>query len=79
MTNKRGRPPHYTDTTKVALAPGSRARSRLQRDSDRRAVINLIIDNKGEMTIGEINEHFGFDISDRVRSLLRNNWLELVE
>ena len=71
------RPKTYDDGTKVRLHPSGK--SKLQESSDRRAIVDLIVDNKGVMTMGEIDEHFGFDIRPKVIALMRSNWLEVVE
>lgn len=70
-----GRPPTYTDDTRVCLAASGKYK--LQQASDRRAVVQLLVDNAGCMTLGEINKHFGFDIRHRVMALVRLGWLEV--
>jgi hypothetical protein len=76
-TSSQGRPPTYRDDTKVCLC-AKRARTRLQENSERRAVINLLVNNKGALTLEEIDAHFGFDIRETVMTLVRLGWLEVV-
>jgi len=70
------RPAIYGDDTRVGLSSGT-PKTRLQDKSVRRAIVNLIIDNKGALTIGQINDHFGFDLANRVGALVRSGWLEV--
>ena len=73
----KGRPLLHTDDTIVAIS-SSQARSKLQVDSERRAIINVIVDNGGKMTLKQINKHFGFDIRARVVALIDIGWLKKV-
>ena len=70
------RPDVYVDEAVVAVT-GHKARSRLQAGSDRRAIVNRIIDAGGSMTLLELDEHFGYDIRNKVVALVRNGWLEV--
>lgn len=72
------RPPIYTDDTTVCVSAKS-ANTKLQTGSDRRAIINYLIEVGGRATLAEIDERFGFSIRDRVLSLLRSGWLEVVD
>ena len=72
----QGRPKIHTDKTKVRIS--ATGKTKLQSQSDRRAIINALVDAGGVMTFGEINEHFGFDISAKVAALIRSGWLEIV-
>lgn len=71
-----GRKKIYTDDTKVRLHPNGK--SKLQVMSDRRAIVLMMIEHGGVMTIGKINEGFGFDISSKVVALIRAGWLDEV-
>lgn len=73
-----GRPATYDDDTVVSLT-GKKAKSKLQQGSDRRAIINLIVDEKGRMTLKEIDDHFGFEIRPKVIALIHAGWLEVPE
>ena len=77
MTETRGRPATYPDAMTVRIAPGDKP-TRLQRRSQRRAVVDFVLDSSGRATLGEINEHFGFDVRPAVLALIRNGWLEEV-
>lgn len=70
------RPSTYTDDCVVAVT-GHKAKSRLQAGSERRAIINVIIDNGGTMTLLALDEHFGYDIRRKVVALVRSGWLEI--
>lgn len=69
--------PEYDNDTKVRLAPNGE--STLKKFSDRRAIVNHLVDVGGVTTIGEISVHFGFDFRDAVVSLIRSGWLEVME
>lgn len=74
----KGRPPIYEDSTVVSVS-GKKARSRLQQDSERRAIINAVVDGGGRMTIAQICEKFGYDLRGSIKALIRSGWLEVVE
>ena len=74
---ERGRPKEYTLETEVRIC--AKGTSKLQEKSARKAIIQLLVNNKGLLSIGEINNHFGFDISDKVVALIRAGWLEVVK
>lgn len=71
-----GRPPIYSDTTRVCLC-GRNAASKLQEASDRRAIVNYLIDAGGCASVQDINSHFGFDIRKAISDLVRTGWLEI--
>lgn len=71
-----GRPQIYTDDTEVGVS-GPTARSRLQVSSERRAIIDKVIDLGGTATIGQLEEHFGYDLKGKVAALVRLGWLVL--
>lgn len=68
------RPPIYTDKTRIYIQ-SEKADAKLQQDSDRRAIVNVIIDNGGSMTLAQLNKHFGFNIKSAVMTLIRSKWL----
>lgn len=70
-----GRPTKLPDAAVISISTG-KAKSRLQSDSERRAIVNLIIDHGGSMTLLEIVESFGYNIRPAVHALIRDNWLE---
>ena len=72
-----GRNRKYELEDAVRIAP--QGRTKLQADSDRRAVINYLIECGGMATLQEINEWFGYDISQVTRALINVGWLEVVE
>ena len=72
---KRGRPVIYGPKTYICLH--STGQSRLQKDTDRRAIVNLIVDKGGRMTMAEIDEHFGFSMQTKIAALRRSGWLDV--
>ena len=72
---QKGRPPIYTDATRVCVRASGK--TRLQLNSDRRAIVNMLIDRGGCATLTEIDAHFGFSIRDKVMALVRAEWLEV--
>lgn len=72
-----GRPKVYTDETVVCLRPNGE--STLKKFSDRRAIVNAIIDMGGKATISQINNHFGFDFTEKIMALVHAGWLEVSE
>jgi len=68
-----GRPPIYTDDVRVCLrAEGKYA---LKPNGIRRAIVQLLLDNNGCLTIGEINSHFHRNMKKTVSQMLRSGWL----
>lgn len=72
------RPTTYTDETTLCVCT-RKAKSKLQAGSERRAIVNTMVDNGGSMTVAQLCDHFGFDIRNQVRSLLNNGWLEVAK
>lgn len=70
-----GRPPVYSDTDKVFVS--ATGKTRLQTNSDRRAIINVLVENGGTMTLGELDKHFGFSIRETVLVLKRIGWVRI--
>lgn len=71
------RPKLITEKTRLRIAP--EGRSRLQKNSARRAVVDFMIEAGGVATLKEINERFGYDISGTVKDLIRVKWVQVVE
>lgn len=70
-----GRPKAYDDEARVCLHP--RGNSKLHPGGDRRAIVELLLENGGCMTLAAIDEHYGFSVRDRVLALVRAGWLEV--
>jgi len=70
------RPPTYNDSDVVSIA-SAEARSKLQENSQRRAIINTIVDNGGKMSLSALDESFGYDVRQQVLALVNVGWLEL--
>jgi hypothetical protein len=75
MDNRIGRPPVYSDSSRVFLS--ATGRTRLQESSDRRAIINRLVDSGGTLTLGEIDAAFGFDIREKVFALQKAGWVRI--
>lgn len=72
-----GRPEIYTDDAQVRVS--AHGTSRLQRGSDRRAIVDALIDRGGKMSLRELDEHFGISMRRKAIALVRVGWLELEE
>lgn len=70
-----GRPPVYTDNARVFLSTTGKAR--LQPGSERRAIVNKIVDAGGSMTLAELDEAFGYVVRDKVIALVRAGWVRV--
>lgn len=73
---RQGRPTQYTDKTRVQIC--ATGKTKLQHNSDRKAIVQLIVDNGGVMNLKAIDDHFGFDIRPKVIALIRAGWLNVV-
>jgi hypothetical protein len=73
-TKKVGRPFILEDAA-IVFVDSRAAKSRLQDASDRRAVVNRVIDLGGKTTVGALNESFGYDVRAIVLALNKVNWL----
>lgn len=62
----------------VVAITGATARTKLQDASQRRAIIDYLVEAGGRASIGEINERFGFDCRAVVRALTACGWLDLI-
>jgi len=72
------RPATYTEETKLSVC-GNAAKSKLQANSERRAIINKIIDLGGAATIKVLEAHFGYDLKAISGALVRSGWLRIEE
>ena len=75
LEKKKGRPPVYNDRSMVFLS--ATGETRLQLGSDRRAIINKLVDSGGAMTLGDIDRAFGFEIRDKVFALQKAGWVRI--
>jgi hypothetical protein len=71
------RPEIYKDGTMVCVS--TTGDSRLQKGSDRRAIVDAIIDHGGCMSMKAIDSHFGLNMRSKVIALRRAGWLSLVQ
>lgn len=69
-----GRKAIYTDETVISVS-GQTARSRLQANSERRAIIDKVIDLGGTATVGQLEAHFGYELKGKIAALVRIGWL----
>lgn len=70
----QGRPAKWSDETVFALR-GDTADTRLQEATDRRAVIDFLIEAGGRATKAEIDAHFGYDTLSVLTGCVRTGWL----
>lgn len=75
MSQPLGRPPIYTGSSPVFLS--ATGKTKLQTGSDRRAIINVLVDHGGSMTLEELDQHFGFSVRERVFALQRSGWVRI--
>lgn len=71
-----GRKAHVTDTDLLCVS-GKTASTRLKLSSDRRAVIDKIVELGGRALLEEVNTAFGFDTRDIINALMADGWLEV--
>lgn len=72
----QGRPKEYNDKTRVQIC--ATGKTKLQANSERKAIIQLMVDNGGVMTLKAIDDHFGFNIRPKVVALIRAGWVSVV-
>ena len=73
-----GRPKLIDEADKIILS-AEKARTKLQDNSQRRAIVKRLIDVGGTATLGKLNEHFGFDVRAVVTALVATGWLVVEE
>jgi len=73
-----GRTPIYKGETRVSVS-GPTARSRLQANSERRAIVDKVIDLGGTASITQLEQHFGYSLRGKVAALVRIGWLTVQE
>lgn len=69
------RPVIYTEKSRVFLS--ATGATKLQQGSDRRAVVNALVDHGGSMTLKELNDKFGFVVREQVFALQRAGWVRI--
>jgi hypothetical protein len=74
----KGRPVKYTEASVVRISAKEGA-TKLQKGSDRRVMIDLLIEAGGRLTLGEIDSAMGYDCKYKIAALARSGWLEIVE
>jgi predicted neuraminidase len=70
-----GRPVTYTDDSRVYIS--ATGNSKLQSGSERRAIVNTLVENGGSMTLKELDQSFGFVIREKVFALQRIGWVRI--
>lgn len=73
-----GRPQRIKDADTITVCTAA-ARTKLQRSSDRRALLDFIISRGGVATMREINAHFGTDCRSRTGAMISSGWLKVTE
>jgi len=51
--------------------------TKLQSGSDRRAIVNTLVEHGGSMTLKELDDQFGFVVRERVFALMRAGWVRI--
>lgn len=74
MKRTPGRPPRLGEEDIVAI-DGLHAKSVLQENSERKAMIVHILNVGGRAKVRELTEDFGYDVRPRLRSLIGSGWL----
>lgn len=69
-----GRPPVLADAD-VVFVDGFSASTILQAGSDRRAIVNKLVDLGGRATVKELSTLFGFDVRAQLLALMREGWV----
>lgn len=77
-TRTPGRPQTLRDEDVVAVN-GATAATKLQKGSDRRAIIDRLVAWGGKASVKRINAYFGYDTRSRLRSLVISGWLSVSE
>ena len=72
-----GRSAIYTDKTTISISSRN-AKSKLQPDSERRAIVLAVLDNGGKMTVKELCDKFGYDIRGKISALINAGWFDAV-
>jgi hypothetical protein len=70
-----GRTKIYKEDVVVRLTPDGN--SKLQLGSDRRAIVQFVLDEGGITTIKAINNRFGFDTATIVKALVHSGWFSI--
>lgn len=66
------------DETDLLCVSGKTASTRLKLSSDRRAVIDKVVELGGRALLSEINAAMGFDTRDIIKALVADGWLEAI-
>lgn len=72
----RGRPKKLLETSIIVLS-AHRAESRLQKASDRRAVVEMLLEVGGKAKKTDIDKHFNFDTRNIVLALASAGWVDI--
>lgn len=70
-----GRPEIYTPQTRVCVS--AKGGLKLQERSERRAIVNELVNRAGCATLAELEKHFGYDVTRVVQTLIYSGWLEV--
>lgn len=73
----RGRPLKYEDDTIVGIQTSKKS-TRLNNDSERRAIVNAILDSSGRITLEDLDKQFGYSIRPRVLALIKAGWIYVI-
>lgn len=71
--------PQAIDPDAIIAIDGASARTMLQAASEPRAIILKLVDFGGRATARELDDHFLYDTSAKLRMLLRAGWISIHE
>ncbi len=72
-----GRPRVLSPTDLIRIH--TTGKTKLQEHSERRAVVNALIEMKGVASVEDLNAAMKFNVESTIMSLTRAGWLEVVE
>jgi len=71
-----GRPTLFSERA-ILYVNSAEAKSKLQANSERRAVFNCIVEHGGKTTLEALNKHFGYNVRSVVIALIDVGWVSL--
>lgn len=74
MKSTPGRPRILADDAVITVNT-EKTKSKLQMASERRAIVNKVIDAGGTITVKRLDDEFGYSVRAKVLSLISAGWL----
>lgn len=78
MNSSVGRPISVTDKAIISVT-SSKAKTKLHEGSERRAIVNKIIEAGGSLSLEKLNTEFGYNVRGKVLVLVSLGWLSASE